>query len=177
MKKSICLLSVAALAHSAQAASPIQLSLTPDIAILDQGATVEGLALNVWGDNEVQGVDLGLVNQLSGDSYGFSWALLGTTAGDFKGILWGGLFVQTTGDVVGWQAGLININQGSMTGFQSGFVNIADDMTGLQLGLINYTKKLNGIQIGLANIVESNPWFTEAPEKLAMGFPIINWSF
>lgn len=177
MKKAICLLSVLALAHTAHANGPIQLSLTPDIAILDQGATVEGLALNVWGDNEIHGINLGLFNQLSDDSYGFTWSLLGTTVENYKGILWGGIYVQSTGNVVGWQSGLININQGSMTGLQSGFVNIADDMTGLQLGMINYAKKLNGVQIGLANIVESNPWFTEAPEKLAMGFPFINWSF
>jgi hypothetical protein len=64
-----------------------------------------------------------------------------------------------------------------MTGLQTGFVNITTDMTGLQLGFFNYAKSLNGVQIGLANIVESNPWFSEAPQKLATGFPFVNWSF
>jgi len=177
MKKIITLISVLALTPCAYADGPFQASLTPDIAILDKGATVEAFALNVWGDNEVHGLNLGLFNQQSGDSYGFTYSLLGGTVENYKGVIWGGFFTQATGDVVGWQAAMININQGTMTGLQSGLVNYSVDMTGLQLGFINYAKNLNGVQIGLANIVESNPWFSDMPEKLAMGFPIVNWSF
>lgn len=177
MKKLLVLLPAIILSYSAQATSAFQASLTPDIALVEQGATVKGLALNIWGDNEVQGLNLGFVNQQSGNSKGFTISLLGGTADDYTGVLWGGFFTLTTGDVVGWQGATVNISQGTMTGLQTGFVNITTDMTGLQLGFFNYAKSLNGVQIGLANIVESNPWFREAPQKLATGFPFVNWSF
>jgi hypothetical protein len=45
------------------------------------------------------------------------------------------------------------------------------------LGLVNYAENLHGVQIGLANIALNNPWFKEFPDKLATGFPIVNWSF
>ncbi len=48
---------------------------------------------------------------------------------------------------------------------------------GLQVGLVNYAEELHGVQIGLANIAINNPWFSEFPDKLATGFPIVNWSF
>ncbi|MFT4901055.1 MAG: hypothetical protein ACI81V_000322 [Lentimonas sp.] len=177
MKKIISLLSIIALGQGAQAAAGFQASLTPDIAIVDQGAAVKGLALNVWGDNQVRGVDIGFVNQQSGDSMGFTWSFLGGTVENYKGVIWGGFYTRATGDVVGWQSAMVNINDGSLTGLQSGLVNIAQDVTGVQLGLVNYTKRLNGVQIGLANIVERNSWFQDFPEELAKGFPFVNWSF
>jgi hypothetical protein len=38
-------------------------------------------------------------------------------------------------------------------------------------------ENLDGVQIGLINIAMNNPWFTEFPDKLATGFPFVNWSF
>ena len=32
-------------------AEPIQLSLTPDIAVYSRSATIDGLSLNIWGEN------------------------------------------------------------------------------------------------------------------------------
>lgn len=177
MKKIISLLSIFALAQAAHAAAGFQASLTPDIAIVDQGAPVKGLALNIWGDNQVRGADLGFVNQQSGDSIGFTLSILGGTVENYKGVIWGGFFTRSTGDVVGWQAAMININDGSLKGLQSGWVNVAQNVTGVQLGLVNYAKNLTGVQIGLANIVESNEWFTDFPTDLAKGFPFVNWSF
>jgi hypothetical protein len=42
---------------------------------------------------------------------------------------------------------------------------------------VNYSENLRGVQIGLVNIARNNPWFNEFPDKLATGFPIVNWSF
>jgi hypothetical protein len=72
----------------------------------------------------------------------------------------------------------VNVAQGELIGFQSGWIfNYSQKITGLQLGLVNYTENLHGVQIGLANIAMNNPWFSDFPDKLATGFPIVNWSF
>lgn len=177
MKKILIAASLVFITHLACAERGFQLSLTPDIALVPRDETVRGLALNVWGENQVNGVSLGLVNGLTGESSGFSWSYLGTYAESYRGVMWGGFFIRSTGDVVGWQSGMLNISSGSLVGLQSGVVNVGSDVRGLQLGLVNYTRDLYGVQVGLVNIVTSNPWFTEFPEKLATGFPIVNWSF
>jgi hypothetical protein len=69
------------------------------------------------------------------------------------------------------------VSGGTFTGFQSGAVNVSEQVTGLQLGIVNYGQELHGVQVGLVNIAANNPWFTEFPDKLATGFPIVNWSF
>ncbi len=177
MRKFIPLLAIVALIQASHAQSAFQASLTPDIALVEQGSLVEGLALNIWGDNEVRGINLGFVNQQSGNSLGFTWSFFGGTVENYKGVIFGGLFTQSTGDVVGWQSAAINLNQGSMKGLQTGLLNYSQNMTGLQLGFVNYAKQMHGVQIGLANIVEENPWFDAFPEKLAFAFPVVNWSF
>ena len=75
------------------------------------------------------------------------------------------------------QIGYVNVSSGTFVGVQDGWVNVAEDFTGLQYGLINYAKNLRGVQIGIVNIARNNPWFKEFPDKLATGFPIVNWSF
>jgi hypothetical protein len=50
-------------------------------------------------------------------------------------------------------------------------------MKGLQVGAFNYTEHLNGVQIGIVNVARNNDWFTDFPDRLATGFPILNWSF
>ena len=83
----------------------------------------------------------------------------------------------TTKSFTGWQSGFVNYDEDYFKGLESGFVNVAMDAHGLQFGFINYADKLNGVQIGLVNVINSNPWFDEFPDKLAGGFPIVNWSF
>jgi hypothetical protein len=78
---------------------------------------------------------------------------------------------------VGWQSGALNYAQGTFKGLQSGWINVGQDTTGVQIGLLNYTESLKGVQIGFLNIVKNNGWFDEFPNKLAKGFPIVNWSF
>lgn len=177
MKKLFAVATLVLVSHFASAERAFQLSLTPDIAIVPRGETVKGLSLNVWGENEVRGVNLGFVNGMVGDSVGFSYSILGTYAENYRGVLWGSFFAYTSGDVVGWQAAMVNINAGSFVGLQTGLLNVAAEAKGVQFGLVNYAENMHGVQIGLANIIKSNPWFSDFPEKLATGFPFVNWSF
>jgi hypothetical protein len=153
----------------------IQFSLTPDIALFSKDTTVHGFSLNIWGENPQWSLTLGLVNGSTGDSGGFSWGLVNYDD-SYHGVQWG-LVNFSRESFVGWQRGWVNIAHGNFTGFQSGFVNVSDQATGFQLGIINYAQQLQGLQIGLANVAVNNPLFDQFPDKLAKGFPIVNWSF
>jgi hypothetical protein len=153
-----------------------QASLTPDIAIYPKTAEIHGLSLSIWGENPQQGVAIGIVNGSSGDSAGFSWGLFNYSE-SYTGVSWAWVNVNKT-SFHGWQYGWVSVAQGEFIGFQSSLiVNYAKEMHGLQVGLVNYSEELHGVQIGLANIAINNPWFSEFPDKLATGFPIVNWSF
>jgi len=158
-----------------RADTPIQLSLTPEIALYPKDTMVKGFALNIWGQNPQLSLNIGFVNGSTGDSGGLSWGLV-NYAESYRGVQWGWVNV-STGDFVGWQDGYVNLSQGTFKGLQSGLINISQDTTGLQLGVVNYANNLNGIQIGLVNVAMNNPFFTELPDKFATGFPIFNWSF
>jgi hypothetical protein len=139
-----------------------QASLTPDIAIYSKTTEIRGLSLNIWGENPQHGVALGLVNGSTGDSSGFSWAFFYNYADTYTGVEWA----------------IVNYSKTSFTGWQAGFVNYSESkFNGLQLGFVNYAESLHGVQIGLANVAMNNPWFNEFPNKLATGFPFVNWSF
>ncbi|HSY16714.1 MAG TPA: hypothetical protein VK815_00200 [Candidatus Acidoferrales bacterium] len=155
--------------------TPIQLSLTPDIALFPRTTTVHGLSLNIWGENQQWGLTLGLVNGSTGESGGFTWGIV-NYADSYRGFQWGVVNISRE-NFVGWQRGWVNVSQGTFTGFESALVNVSQDTTGFQLGIVNYAQKLDGLQIGLANVAMNNPWFDEFPSKLARGFPILNWSF
>ncbi len=177
MKKIITLLSLCAASTAANAGSALQLSLTPNIALHNTREKISGLSLNIWGKNQVNGIDFGFVNGLRGKSSGISLSYLGTYGEDYKGVIWAGFYANTSGEVSGWQAAMLNINSDELTGLQSGWVNIGNEITGVQLGLVNYTKELHGVQVGLLNWVDDNEWFTELPNELSKGFPFVNWSF
>lgn len=164
-------------AQMAFADRPFQAALLPDVAIVPRGEPVRGVALNIWGENEVRGLSFGFVNGHVGESMGLSWSYIGTYAEDYTGVIWGGFFAYTTGDVVGWQSAFANINRGSFTGLQTGFLNYGNEVKGLQLGFVNYAENLHGVQVGFANIARNNAWFTGLPRDLATGFPFVNWSF
>jgi hypothetical protein len=151
-----------------------QASLTPDIAIHSRDTRVQGISLNIWGENPQGAFALGIVNGSTGDSSGFSLGLA-NYAENYTGVQMS--FVNcTTGRLVGWQDSFVNYAK-DLQGVQSGFLNIADTASGLQLGAVNYTREMNGVQIGFANIITDNPWFSEFPNKLAKGFVFVNWSF
>jgi hypothetical protein len=178
MKKLIVIgtLVISAAGLRADESHGFQASLTPDIAIYPKTAEINGLSLNLWGENPQQGVAVGIVNGSSGDSAGFSWGLF-NYSDTYTGVSWAWLNVNET-SFHGWHYGLVSVAKGEFVGFQSALVfNYSKKFTGLQLGLVNYTEELHGVQIGLANIAINNPWFNEFPDKLATGFPIVNWSF
>ena len=175
--KRIILIAVLAVGSQAVYAADavIQLSLTPDIALQPRTTMVKGLSLNIWGENPQFGLALGIVNGSTGESGGFSWGIVNYDQ-TYHGVQWGVVNVSTE-SFYGWQRGWVNVAEGNLEGVQSGLVNVSEDTRGVQLGVVNYSQHLNGIQIGLANVAMNNPWFTEFPDKLAKGFPIVNWSF
>lgn len=167
-----------ALAATGAAAAPIQLSLTPEIALYDRDEIVNGVSLNIWGENEQHALSLGIVNGSTGDSAGFSIALLLNYAENYRGIQWAPInYVRE--DFLGWQWGLVNYTGAQMTGLQVALVNYAGSLKGLQLGVINYAEASNGgVQLGLINVITENTrWFTGLPEDLAPVMVFVNWSF
>jgi hypothetical protein len=172
----ISILAISGIALKADESRVFQASLTPDIAIYSRTTEIDGLSLNIWGENPQRGVTLGIVNGSTGESSGFTWGLV-NYSDSYTGVAWGWINVNKV-NFVGWQDGWVNVAEGTFTGLQSGWIfNYAREFHGLQVGLVNYAQNLHGVQIGLANIAMNNPWFSDFPDKLATGFPIVNWSF
>jgi hypothetical protein len=175
MKKSLIIAALAIFTTVAYADSPIQLSLAPDIALYPRTETITGFSLGIWGENPQTSLNLGVVNGSTGDSGGFSAAVVNYDE-NYRGVHWA-VVNSSSESFLGWQCGAVNISHGSFQGFQSGIVNLGDDTSGVQLGVVNYAENLRGLQLGLANFASNNPMFTDFPDKLATGFPILNWSF
>jgi len=164
-------------AGGALASEPIQLSLTPDIALHGETVPIRGLSLNIWGENPQEGLALGFVNGSSGNSAGISLAFILNYGDSYKGLM-AAPVNYLTGDFLGWQAGAVNYTGGTMKGLQTGFVNYAGKLTGLQLGILNYADSAEtGVQIGLVNLIPDNEWFTGLPDGLAPGMVFVNWRF
>ena len=164
MKKLIVIAAFAIGAVGLRAADApfFQASLTPDIAVQSKTTETSGLALNIWGENPHHGCALGFVNGSTGQSSGFTWGFFANYDESYTGVAWG----------------MVNYSKEKFVGWQGGFVNVAKEFHGLQMGFVNYSENLkNGVQIGLANIAINNGWFNELPDKLATGFPFVNWSF
>ncbi|MFP3983152.1 MAG: LA_2272 family surface repeat-containing protein [Desulfurivibrionaceae bacterium] len=161
----------------AQQSKPFQLSLTPNIAIHNRNVPIEGLSLNVWGENPQEGLALGIVNGSTGDSAGFSWAWLLNYADNYKGVHWA--YVNyTKGNFLGWQSGLINYTDKRLKGVQTGLINYAREFKGVQLGLANFAETATtGLQLGIVNVISENRWFTEFPDAVAPGMVFVNWRF
>lgn len=185
MKKLIITIAIVASVASLKAAEgdapAFQASFTPDNAIYPRTTRINGFCLNVWGENPQSAFDLGIVNGSTGDSQGLTWSFF-NYADSYTGVAWG-LANYSKEKFVGWQGGifffpcLFNIAKGEFVGFQEGIVNYSENFKGFQLAFVNYAENLRGVQIGLVNIAMNNPWFDEFPDKLATGFPIVNWSF
>jgi len=153
-----------------------QASLTPDIAVQSRSTLINGLSLNIWGENPQHGLTIGAVNGSTGESSGFTWGLVNYSE-NYNGVQWGAINVNYT-SYNGWQSGWVNVAESDFTGLQSAWIgNYARSMKGLQVGAFNYTEHLNGVQIGIVNVARNNDWFTDFPDRLATGFPILNWSF
>ena len=155
---------------------PLQVSITPDIALHGRTERIEGLSLSIWGENPQTALALGIVNGSTGQSAGLSWAFLLNYAENYTGIHWAPINY-TKGDFLGWQAGFVNY-AGTMKGLQSGTVNITKRLTGVQFGFLNYAETVDtGLQIGLINIIPQNELFTELPNALAPAMVFVNWRF
>ncbi len=178
MKKLLAVLVGAVVATGAWAGNkPIQLSLTPDIALYDRTEMIEGLTLSIWGENPQRALALGVVNGSSGESAGLSWALILNYSDSYRGVQWAPINY-AKGDFLGWQGGFVNYTDGAMRGLQSGVVNYAGRLTGLQFGFVNYAAAAQtGVQIGLVNLIPQNAWFTGLPNELAPGMIFVNWRF
>ena len=163
MKKLILLSAIVAGITSVNAADLpfFQASLTPDIANHSKTTETSGLALSVWGENPHHGCALGFVNGSTGESSGFSWGFFVNYDESYTGVAWS----------------MVNLSQVKFVGWQSGIVSVANEFHGLQSGFVNYSENLHGVQLGLVNIAKNNSWFHEFPDKLATGFPFVNWSF
>ncbi len=184
MKKVLMILVGVIGMSSVMASEPLQLSLTPDIAMHDRSERIEGVAFNIWGENPQAGFALGLVNGSTGDSVGLSVGLV-NYADSYTGCQWS-LVNYTTGDFTGWQGGFlfgvlvsaVNYTGGSMNGFQCGLVNYAGKLNGLQFGFVNVADTADsGVQIGVFNIMPENAWFSRLPDELAPGMVLVNWHF
>ncbi|ABC78273.1 LA_2272 family surface repeat-containing protein [Syntrophus aciditrophicus] len=181
MKKIIfitCLGIIMAVASMAMAESkPIQLSLTPDIAVFDRDTEIRGLTLGIWGENPQTALAIGIVNGSKGNSAGLSFGFLLNYAESYKGVQWAPVNY-TKKSFLGWQSGIVNYAEGSVKGLQTGAVNYSDHLTGVQFGFVNYAAKATtGVQIGLINLIPQNQWFTRFPDELAPGMVFVNWRF
>ena len=148
--------------------TPIQLSLFSPIQIAKEETSVKGLRLSLlYGRN---------VNLMGLDIGCVCW-----NTGNVKGFQYG-LVGITEGRFAGWQDNFWNqasdfagfqsggINKADTAeGFQWGLVNITKSMSGFQLGLLNMTENLNGLQIGILNVVSNK-------ESLPV-LPLVNWAF
>lgn len=175
MKRLLLIFASITIATGAMAAGkPLQVSITPEIAIHDRTERIEGLSLSLWGENPQTALAFGVVNGSTAQSAGLSWALILNYTDSYTGIQWAPINY-ASGDFLGWQAGIVNY-AGTMTGLQSGTLNIAKRLTGVQFGLVNYAETVvTGLQIGLINIMPQNEMFTELPDALAPGMVFVNW--
>jgi hypothetical protein len=154
----ICLVTSSAYAES----KGFQASLVLDVAIHSRDTHIQGFSLNLWGENPQKAFALGFVNGSTGDSVGFSWAVLFNYAQNYTGVA----------------MAPVNYASGNIKGAQAGFFNYAGKLTGLQFGTVNIAQTAqSGIQIGLVNIIQDNQWFTGFPQQLAKGMVFVNWRF
>ena len=161
----------------AMASKPIQLSLTPDIAIYSRTTRIEGLSLNIWGENPQSSLALGFVNGFTGTSKGFSLGLLLNYSSSYKGFQLG-CVNYTSGSMLGGQVGFVDYVEGSVKGIQFGGVNYAGQLNGVQIGLVNYAASATtGFQLGILNLIPKNQWFTAFPDQMAPGMILVNWRF
>ncbi len=168
----IGLLSLTLLPSLSQAQEqPFQLSfIGPTMQLVDDDVSIKGVRLNIlYGVNEnVTGLDFGLINRVRGDFKGVQAGFLGMVEGDFEG--WQtSVFNVTEGDFLGLQDGLVNVMEVGEGVQWGGFYNSAQYLSGLQFALINYAEDMYGIQLGLINIIRSK-------EELPI-LPLVNWNF
>lgn len=146
----VVLLSASAFSAHAAEWTPFQLSLVKPVQLFPEETKVEGLRLNlIYGVNkEMTGLDLGIVNEVTGTTKGVQAAY----------ILGGNISRDLDGAQIVWGFGGVNVTGGVANGLQiagvSGGVNWAEEFNGVQLsgifGGINKAANLRGLQVALA---------------------------
>ncbi len=160
-------------AGRAEQTTQLQVSLFHPVQIFPDVYSVDGLRLDfIYGINEdLQGVDIGIVNEIKGSAHALELGADNRISKDFSGGQFG-LFNEVKRDFKGFQLGLIaNIARRSCEGFQASvfFNDAQEELRGLQVGLINHTGSLYGVQIGLLNFNDDRKY---------LGFlPFINAAF
>ena len=104
-------MTILAPALCAQETRPINAALIDPAQIFPSRMAIHGFRLNViYGNNvELQGLDVGIANWITGNTTGVQWGLINRTGGDFKG----------------WQGGPVSTVGGKMTGLQTSmFVSV-----------------------------------------------------
>lgn len=146
----VVLLSVWAFSAHAAEWTPFQLSLVKPVQLFPEETKVEGLRLNlIYGVNkDVTGLDLGIVNEVTGTTKGVQAAYM--LGGNISHDLYGAQVVYGFGGV--------NVASGEANGLQIagifGGVNWVEEFNGVQLsgvlGGINKAANLTGLQVTVA---------------------------
>lgn len=168
----LVLMCVATMAN-AQDTKPFQLALVPDVQIVKPSDSVTGFRLSIYGENQdVTGLDLGLVNRTTGDFTGVGLNIITMVDGSATGVMWhpigygrvngdfGGWHAATffswlKGDTTGLQSSLVSRNRGDFTGVQLGaYSEVGAHITGLQAGILNRAASVKGVQLGVVNLTD-----------------------
>lgn len=126
--------------QSSEGMWPIQLALVPQVQLVHEDKSIQGVRLNIYGRNyNMTGVDIGLAHETKADFKGVSFGLVNIVHGEGRGLQFSGLYSEATTQMSGLQVGMVN-RSNNIHGIQIGLANFADDMTGIQLGLWNEIK-------------------------------------
>ena len=126
--------------QSSEGVWPIQLALVPQVQLVHEDRSIQGVRLNIYGRNyNMTGIDIGLAHETKADFNGVSFGLINFVHGEGRGLQFSGLYSEATTKMSGLQVGMFN-RSNNIHGLQIGLANFADDMTGIQLGLWNEIK-------------------------------------
>jgi hypothetical protein len=117
---------------------PFQLSIWAPMQLVPAKTAIDGIRITMfYGDNvEVAGIDVGLINRVSGKMIGLQAGLIGYA-----------------GELTYIQLNAILNSATVVRGAQIGLVNVADKCSGMQIGLVNVAGLLRGVQLGLVNVI------------------------
>ena len=132
----------------------IQLSLLPDLQLVDREDDIRGIRLGFLTENQnVHSAELGLVNLTRGNYTGIGFGVMNVVYGEAFSLHVGTLNYAKTSR--GVQYGAANC-AGRNEGIQIGFYNHASENGFLQAGIVNHASNDGGFQVGLLNI-DTNP--------------------
>jgi hypothetical protein len=115
---------------------------------------------------QLDGVELGAVNTVSGTASGVQLGIVNVVGAEFYGVQASPLYNRSgpheglqlslvnhaNGPASGAQAGAVNVASGDGAGAAVGLVNVGGDFDGAQIGLVNVAGRVRGTQIGLLNV-------------------------